>query len=488
MGLRDNNEASWTQILDVVEYMSDATSIPILLDGDTGFGNFNNVRRLVKKLEQRGVAGVCIEDKIFPKTNSFIGGENQPLADIEEFCGRIKAGKDSQTDVNFCIIARVEAFIAGWGLEEALKRAHAYSQAGADAILIHSKLSKPKDIFEFMKRWDRSKPVIIVPTKYYKTPTEEFEKSDISMVIWANHMLRRSIKTMQETAKIIHDERTLVNIENEIVSISEIFRIQNSKEYEHAEERYLPKIKKIKAVILAADKGANFGSLTDEKPKCMISIHGKTILARQVETFNKCDIKDISVVVGYKKDAVDIPNLNYVENSHYVQRGILYSYYTIRDQIKGPCIISFGDVLFEPHILQGLIETDGHIVLAIDTSWWQGKKSDRDIDMVICKHPASDKYLSQRCTLIQDIGVHINRAQADGEWTGLLKLSTDGARLFISEMEQLFSEDEEKFYSMDINDFIKQLVDAGLEVKSHYFRGHWLDIDSREDLSLVEDI
>src|SRR6266487_1188198 len=84
MGVRDNNEASWTQVLEALEFMSDATTIPILLDGDTGYGNFNNMRRLVKKLEQRDIAGVCIEDKLFPKTNSFVG-EAQPLADMEEF-------------------------------------------------------------------------------------------------------------------------------------------------------------------------------------------------------------------------------------------------------------------------------------------------------------------------------------------------------------------------------------------------------------------
>ena len=97
LGVRDNNEASWTQVLEVVEFMSDATHIPILLDGDTGYGNFNNMRRLVKKLEQRGVAAVCIEDKLFPKTNSFIGSERQPLATIDEFTGKIKAVKDAQS-------------------------------------------------------------------------------------------------------------------------------------------------------------------------------------------------------------------------------------------------------------------------------------------------------------------------------------------------------------------------------------------------------
>ena len=126
-GVRDNNEASWTQVLETIEFMSDAASIPILLDGDTGYGNFNNMQRLVRKLEQRKIAAVCIEDKLFPKTNSFIKGDAQPMADMHEFCGKIKAGKDAQSDPDFSIIARVEAFICGWGLAEALRqigRAH----------------------------------------------------------------------------------------------------------------------------------------------------------------------------------------------------------------------------------------------------------------------------------------------------------------------------------------------------------------------------
>ena len=105
LGVRDNNEASWTQVLDVLEFMADATMLPILVDGDTGYGNFNNVRRLVRKLGERGIAGVCLEDKLFPKTNSFLG-ERQSLADTAEFCGRIRAGKDAQIDAAFSIVAR----------------------------------------------------------------------------------------------------------------------------------------------------------------------------------------------------------------------------------------------------------------------------------------------------------------------------------------------------------------------------------------------
>lgn len=240
LGVRDNNEASWTQVLEVLEFMSDGTSIPILLDADTGYGNFNNVRRLVKKLEQREVAAMCIEDKLFPKTNSFIGGEQQPLAEIDEFVGKIKAAKDTQQDPDFCVVARVEAFIAGWGLSEALKRAEAYHRAGADAILMHSKISSADQILSFMQAWQDACPVVIVPTMYYKTPTQEFEEAGVSIVIWANHMLRASIKAMQQIAAQIYSDRSLLSIEDQVVSVKEIFRLQNASELKEAEKHYLP--------------------------------------------------------------------------------------------------------------------------------------------------------------------------------------------------------------------------------------------------------
>ena len=200
-GVRDSNEASWTQVLEMLEFMADATRIPILLDGDTGYGNFNNVRRLVRKLEQRGIAAVCIEDKLYPKTNSFIDGEKQQLADIDEFCSRIKAGKDAQSDDDFCIITRVEAFIAGWGLGEALKRAEAYHAAGSDGILIHSALANPSEVLAFQREWADRSPVVIVPTKYYATPTDVFREAGFSIAIWANHLLRAAIPAMQDCAR-----------------------------------------------------------------------------------------------------------------------------------------------------------------------------------------------------------------------------------------------------------------------------------------------
>ena len=240
MGVRDNNEASWTQVLEVLEFMSDATDIPVLVDADTGYGNFNNARRLVRKLEQRGIAAMCIEDKIFPKTNSFIRGEQQQLADIAEFCGKIQAAKDTQQDDDFCVVARTEAFITGFGLEEALKRAEAYHKAGADAILSHSKKSTAEDIMAFMKEWGNTCPVVIVPTTYSSTPTQEFEDAGISLIIWANHLLRASISAMQKTAARIYEDQSLHNVEKEVATVKEIFRLQDAAELRQAELKYLP--------------------------------------------------------------------------------------------------------------------------------------------------------------------------------------------------------------------------------------------------------
>jgi phosphoenolpyruvate phosphomutase len=246
LGLRDNNEASWTQCCDVFEYMSNATTVPILVDADTGYGNFNNARQLVRKLEQIGIAGACIEDKLFPKTNSLLDERSaQPLADVAEFALKIRAMKDTQTDPNFCVVARVEAFIAGWPLEEALRRATAYSEAGADAVLIHSKKSDPTDIEAFMKHWcgaSAKAPVVIVPTNYPTTPVSRFNELGISTVIWANHNVRASIAAMQKTSKTIFEQQSLVEASKGIASVKEVFRLQNQDEYLQAEDKYLPKV------------------------------------------------------------------------------------------------------------------------------------------------------------------------------------------------------------------------------------------------------
>ena len=483
LGVRDNNEASWTQIVDMAEFMNDRVHIPILLDGDTGYGNFNSVRRLVRKLEQRGIAGVCIEDKLFPKTNSFVGSTRQPLAKMEEFCGKLKAAKDTQRSEDFVVVARTEAFIAGWGLEEALKRAHAYAQAGADAVFVHSRHGSAQDIFAFMKHWDQSRPVMIAPTAYPEIPTERFERAGISAIIWANQVLRASIAAMQTVARRMFKARSVKDLEGSIVPLNEVFRLQDVEEYRSAEQRYLPRTDDVRAVILAASRGHEFGDLTQDRPKCMLEINGKSILARQVETLNRTGVKDITVVVGHGKEAVTLPNLCLVENRDHAQGGILLSYLLALRSLEKHCLVSFGDILYETHILKDLMAQEGDIVLAVDTSWWHGDKPGREIDSVIGQRAPGDDYLCDRCVPIRTMGVHIPRKEAHGEWIGLMKLTAQGASRFAFELEDFRKEDSGVFAETGIDGFFRRIMERGVEVRALYVHGHWLDIDTPEDLS-----
>jgi phosphoenolpyruvate phosphomutase len=241
LGYRDANEASWTQVVDVVERMADATGIPVLVDGDSGFGNFNNARLAAYKLWHRGAGGICLEDKGFPKMNSFVG-DRHPLADIAEFCGRLKAVKDCVPDSDFVLVARIEALIAGYGETEALERAHAYAEAGADAILIHSRKSVADEILSFARAWRNRLPLVIVPTKYYRTPVSEYRAAGISTVIWANHNMRAAVAAMREVCSRILREESIAAIEKEVATLDEIFGLLDYDELAAAEERYLPAV------------------------------------------------------------------------------------------------------------------------------------------------------------------------------------------------------------------------------------------------------
>ncbi|MBB3868928.1 phosphoenolpyruvate mutase [Geobacillus sp. NFOSA3] len=481
MGVRDNNEASWTQVLEVLEFMSDATSIPILLDGDTGYGNFNNARRLVKKLESRQIAGVCIEDKLFPKTNSFISGEAQPLADIEEFCGKIKAMKESQTDDDFVVVARVEAFIAGWGLREALRRAEAYRQAGADAILIHSKRNDAAEIEAFMKEWGNRLPVVIVPTKYYSVPTQKFRELGVSLVIWANHNLRAAIKAMQETSRQIRQEQSLVNIEPNVVSVNEVFRLQGVDELKQAEKRYLPASgKNVNAIILAASRG-DMDELTAEIPKTLLEVGGKSLLATQIDEFNKVGIKDICVVRGFAKDKVAAANFSVIDNDLFAETKELYSLYLAKDKIKENTVISYGDIIFKNYILNDLLNDMNDITLIVDADV---ETISHDKDLVSTDTPYSKKLYSSTVRFIKMSG-DLKEEEIHGEFIGLWKVTKNGSKIVKKALEELSKREDFKQLTMaDLFNYISSFHPIAVK----YIKGSWLDIDTIRDLQKAGDL
>jgi phosphoenolpyruvate phosphomutase len=482
-GVRDNNEASWTQVLDNLEFMSDATNIPILLDGDTGYGNFNNMQRLIRKLEQRNIAAVCIEDKLFPKTNSFLNGVAQPLADMHEFCGKIKAGKDAQTDPDFSIIARVEAFICGWGLSEALRRAEAYHQAGADGILIHSALSVPDEILAFKREWGNRCPVIIVPTKYYSTPTDVFRQHGFSVVIWANHMLRAAVAAMQKTARVLKENEHLLSIEDKVAPVAEIFRLQNAAELMEAEERYLPRgAEGTSAVVLAASRGDELGVLTETQPKTMVKVQGAPVLSHIVDAYHSVGIKDILVVRGYKKEAVNLPNLTYIDNDDFAETGEVYSLSRALASRKGhgqPTIISYGDVLFNTYIPQTLSQEEDDWVIFVDSNWQERDGYARLDGFVACTIPNSRKAFNAKVYL-QQVGRDVPRESIHGVWMGFLKLSSRASEETSAIITQILADPANR--KAGIPQLLQELLRRRYSVRVLYTVGHWLDINSLDDV------
>lgn len=483
LGVRDSNEASWTQVLEVLEFMSDATRIPILVDGDTGYGNFNNVRRLVRKLCQRNIAGVCIEDKLFPKTNSFIG-DAQPLADIAEFCGKIKAGKDSQLDDDFCMVARVEALISGWGIDEALRRAEAYHAAGADAILVHSKLKTADEILRFMAEWGGRCPVVIVPTMYHATPTETFARAGVSMVIWANHNLRAAITAMREVSERIRRDGNLSGVEGRVASVQDVFDLSGNAELNEAERRYLgPAKAKPKAVVLAASRGSTLETLTADRPKCMVDVRGQPLLRRLVGSLREQGVRDVTVVRGYRKEAIDIPSIRAVDNDAYETTGEVASLACAEKQIEGECLISYGDILFRNHILSALLDAPGDIVLSVDALWKarEGVGGGRTRDLVNCSRPSTAGVLDDRPAHVTGIGGILKPDAVDGEWVGLAKLSPRGSALVREEIAAMRQDDTWK--TAGLPDLFGRLVARGARLDVAYVAGQWLDVNDAFDLA-----
>jgi phosphoenolpyruvate phosphomutase len=483
MGVRDSNEASWTQVLEALEFMADATSIPILVDGDTGWGNFNNMRRAVRKLGERGIAGICIEDKLFPKTNSFIG-EGQPLADVDEFCGKIKAGKDSQTDVDFQIVARVEALIAGWGLDEALKRAEAYRAAGADAILIHSKKSTADEILAFAKAWGRRCPVVIVPTKYYATPTDVYRQAGISVAIWANHNLRAAIAAMRDTSRRIRREESIAGVEKSVVSVQEVFELAGNDELAEAEKKYLPtKTGERRAILLAASRGAALGKLTEDRPKCMIEVRGQPLLSRLIGTVHEAGVRDITVVRGYKKEKINFPSIATVDNDLYMTTGEAASLACAIEHLEGECLLAYGDILFRHHILDQLFAHPGDIVVTVDALWRERVSEAKDWvrDFAECTRPFSPTYLDDDPVHLRRIAPNVPADKIAGEWMGLAKLSARGAdkvRETIRAMRQ-----DGTLAKVGLPDLFTRMVGQGTPIHVLYVAGQWLDVDDAADLA-----
>ena len=243
--LPDASILTMTEFLSTASSMADACSIPIIADCDTGFGGPSNVSYLVKKYENAGIAAICIEDKIFPKQNSLLKEGKQELLSEKDFVAKIIAGKSAKINPNFLIIARIEALIAGYGVKEAVKRATAYENAGADAILIHSKKNTPDEIFEFCNTWNGNVPIIAIPTTYPTVTLDELQNNNIKMVIYANQSLRAAHWAMSDHLKQLSTAKSLSEVKTNLTTMEDIFHLQEMYEIKKQESDIEKDLKKL---------------------------------------------------------------------------------------------------------------------------------------------------------------------------------------------------------------------------------------------------
>ena len=220
----DASILSMSEFLEASRTMADVVNIPIIADCDSGYGDAANVYHMTRKFEAAGVAAVCIEDKEFPKTNSFIEGR-QNLASVESFVEKLQAAVRGRTS-DLMIFARIEALVSNHGMEEALRRAHAYADAQADVILIHSKSRTPDEVLEFARKWANRTPLAIIPTTYYGITPEQIQDAGVQVVIYANHAMRSAVHAMDHTLALIASTRSSQPVESEIASMKDLFDLQ----------------------------------------------------------------------------------------------------------------------------------------------------------------------------------------------------------------------------------------------------------------------
>ena len=243
--LPDAGIITMTELLDAVRFMAEACNIPVIADCDTGYGGPNNVAHLVKKFENAGIGGICIEDKTFPKENSLFKDGKQVMISTKDFVAKLVAAKNAKKSDDFVIIGRVEALIADLGVEEALNRATAYEKAGADIIFVHSRKESPDEIFAFLKRWKGKIPIMIIPTAFPTVTLDELKSHGVKMVVYAHQTTLAAFAAVSDIAKQLSKANSLSEIKAKMASMEELFELQGMQKIRDHESLVEEKVKKI---------------------------------------------------------------------------------------------------------------------------------------------------------------------------------------------------------------------------------------------------
>jgi phosphoenolpyruvate phosphomutase len=243
--LPDAGIITMTELLDAVTFMAEACNIPVIADCDTGYGGPNNVAHLVKKFENAGIGGICIEDKTFPKENSLFKDGKQVMISKRDFVAKIVAAKNAKKNDDFIIIGRVEALIADLGVEEAMSRANAYAKAGADIIFVHSRKESPDEIFKFLKLWRGKVPIMIIPTAFPTVTLDELKSRGVEMVVYAHQTTLAAFAAVSDVIKQMSKIKSLSELNTKMASMEDLFNLQGMQQIKDHESFVEEEVKKL---------------------------------------------------------------------------------------------------------------------------------------------------------------------------------------------------------------------------------------------------
>ena len=488
-GLPDASIVGNESRLHTIDEILNVTTKPMIVDGDTG-GDEDNFRFLIKRLENQGVSAVIVEDKVFPKRNSFGGTVSSGMENPEIFAQKLKVGVDTKSTENFLVIARLESLIAGLGMNETLHRTEKYINAGVDGIMIHSKIKDPKEVLDFIPRFERickeigRRPYLIaVPTTYNSIKDSELIKSGVDIVIHANHLLRSSYNAMTETAKLILDSERSYEADSQISSVKEIFSVVG---YDKIIERDKEKAPEITGLIASAGDHK-----IGNQNRSLKEISGTPLITHQIDTFKKVGIENLKITVNNTLEFKEFEdkNIKLVEIDTGSSDQLLSSIMKGFEGIDGPAILTYGDIMFNEKIVSELIQNENDIVIASDSSYKYHKHDiDKKLELVSYKGNIDDN--SRRKLKLTDIyeisnlGKDLNLNDAQSEFFGLAYFSTEGISLLKSSYGEIKISEENANSLVDILNF---MIKKGIKIVCNEFNGGWIELHTENDFKLAEE-
>ncbi|MEU2059721.1 isocitrate lyase/phosphoenolpyruvate mutase family protein [Streptomyces sp. NPDC013455] len=439
-GVPDTDILTMSELLGVASSLAAAVRVPVVADCDAGYGNAHNVMHMIRRYEAAGIAAVSIEDKRFPKVNSFIPGR-QELAPVGEFCGKLAAAKEAQRTEDLVVIARIEALIAGWGMDEALSRGEAYVRAGADAVLIHAKGSSPEPILEFLSHWSLPVPVVVVPTTYHTITATELAEAGAKMVIYANHGLRAGITAMTDTfAQILRDDRT-TGLEDRIAPLATVFDLQGMPVQKRHEAEFITSYEsRPRAVALSGPATAAAPALREHQ---MAALRG-------------AGAEDVTVA-GAPQGPSAVEALLALPETHH-----------------GPTLVVSGDVLVESEPLRLLAESGADIAVLADVS--AAPRRDDAVPLAL----GSVAHGGRR--LLGDAAgdvVAVGGPGADAEFAGAAVFSARG----LAALREAAEKRRADAAPATLGELVADLIDAGVRVRAVEIASGWLELRTADDVS-----